>query len=228
MVDPFDERVKNWVAGVVEGASVSLSAPNGTVKPGKGVGLYLLEIAHAPLPSSLKTPPLQVFLKYLVTTWAAKPEDAHQMLVDLIFAAMQEPEFQVELESMALTVWTAFNAPPRPSFILRVPLRQERPEPATRLVRHPLKVDSSLMTAFHGVLLGPDDIPLADGRVEIPALQLWARTDYKGRFHFSGVPEGGKKRLLVRARGHELAIDNDQDYPDATAPLVIRFSSLEE
>lgn len=207
---------------------MSLTAPNGTAKAGRGVGLYLLEIGHAPMPSSLKTPPLQVFLKYLVTTWADQPEDAHQMLVQLIFAAMQEPEFQVEMESIPLIVWTAFNSSPRPSFILRVPLRQERPEAPKPMVRHPLKVQPSLMTTLHGVLLGPDDIPLADCRVEIPLLRVWASTDYKGRFHLSGVPEGGKKRLLVKARGRELAIDSEQDYPDANTPLVIHFSSLEE
>jgi len=95
---------------------LSLEAPG--VRPtGRGVGLYLLELIQSPPPSTSRRPPLQLALRYLVTAWSDKPEDAHQMLVDLMFAAMENSDFQVEQEPVPLTLWTALTVPPRPSFV---------------------------------------------------------------------------------------------------------------
>jgi len=225
MADQFDERLKNWVAGEIEGAEVSLAVP-AKERPGRGVGVYLLELMPLPAPRTDKRPPLQLSLKYLVTAWSEKPEDAHEILVQLMFAAMENKDFQVDLEPIPLASWAAIGVPPQPSFILRVPLRQERPEPQTKLVRE-LNIKSSPLTSFHGLLVGPEEAPLADCRVEIPALNLSTRTDYKGRFTFPGVPAAGSKQLLVKAKGFELPVNSEQNYPDSRAPLVIHFSPLE-
>jgi len=226
MAEEFDRRLKDWVGNVIAGVDVSL-APPVSQRTGRGVGLYLLELVQSPLPSTNKRPPLQLVLRYLITAWSDKPEDAHQMLVALMFAAMENKDFQVELEALPTTVWTAFAVPPRPSFILRVPLRQERPEPQTKLVREPLKVESSPIVGLHGLLLGPGDIPLSDCRIEIPALHISTSTDYKGRFYFPAVPASGNKQLVVKAKGFELPVVSKQNYPDSRTPLVIHFSPLE-
>lgn len=227
MAFDFDDRMKDWIGSVIPGAELSLDSPDGE-KKGRGVGLYLLELVQAPPPSTTRRPPLQLALRYLITAWSDKSEDTHQMLVELMFAAMENTEFQVELEPIPLTVWTAFGVPPRPSFILRVPLRQERPQPQTKLVREPLKIQQSPIVGFHGLLLGPGDVPLSDCRVELPALKLSTSTDYKGRFYFPSVPAAGNKQLLVKAKGFELPVSSEQNYPDSGTPLVIHFSPLEE
>lgn len=226
MEDEFDERITNWVTSQLEGIEVSLASP-ATQRTGRGVGVYLLDMMQSPTPSTNKRPPLQLTLRYLVTTWSDKTEDAHQMLVQLIFAAMENKEFQVGLESIPLSAWKAFGVTPQPSFLLSVPLRKERPEPDTKLVRQPLQVQASPMMSFHGVLLGPGDIPLSDCRVEVPKLNLATSTDRKGRFSFPGMPATGTKRLLIKAKGRELPFDSEENYPDSGAPLVIHFSPLE-
>jgi hypothetical protein len=43
---------------------------------------------------------------------------------------------------------------------------------------------------LNGVVLGLDDVPLAGAEVELPALQLFTHTDYKGRFHFPTAAPG--------------------------------------
>ena len=226
MAEDFDRRLKDWVGTVIEGGDVSLAPPENQ-RTGRGVGLYLLELVQSPPPSSNKRPPLQLALRYLITAWSGTPEDAHQMLVALMFAAMENKEFQVELEPLPVAVWTAFGVPPRPSFILRVPLRQERPQPQTKLVREPLRVESSPIVGLHGLLVGPGDIPLADCRIEIPALHISTSTDHRGRFYFPAVPASGNKQLVVKAKGFELPVVSKQNYPDSRAPLVIHFSPLE-
>lgn len=226
MAEEFDERLRSWISGEIPGAEVSLAAPKGQ-PGGRGVGVYLLELMQSPPPSTNRRPPLQLALRYLITAWSDKPEDAHQILVQLIFAAMENKDFQVELEPIPLTVWTAFGVPPQPSFVLRVPLRQERPQPQTKLVRE-LRIQSSPVVSFHGLLLGPGDVPLSDCRIEMPALRLSTCTDYKGRFYFPSVPAAGNKQLLVKAKGRELPVDSEDNHSDSRTPLVIHFSLVEE
>jgi hypothetical protein len=149
------------------------------------------------------------------------------MLTDLAFAALSNSDFQMELEAVPLTVWTAFGVPPLPSFILRVPLRVMRPEVAVKFVRTQLQIASSPMVPLHGIVLGPDDVPIAESSVEIPSLKLAVSTNYKGRFFFPAVPAEGTKLLRVRAKGHELSVQCKENFPDKNDPLVIHFSPLE-
>jgi hypothetical protein len=227
MMEAFDERVKNWVLSVIQGADVSMTSPNGQ-KQGSGVGLYLLEITKTPATSTIKRPPLQLTLGYLITTWAENPEDAHQALVQLIFAAMENTDFEVELDPVPIAVWTAFNAAPRPHFILRLPLRMERPEPITKLVREPLKLKKVLTLGFHGQLLGPDDIALSGCRVELPGLGVSTSTDYNGHFYFPGLPAEGTKHFVIKAKGRQLEVLSEENHPDGSAPWVVHFNGLEE
>lgn len=227
MVHLVDQRLKVWVQGIAKEMDVSLAPPN-PQKTGRGVCLYLMEIAQAPPPSTGKLSPLQLALRYLVTAWSDEPEDAHRVLGELMFAAMENPDFEVERDPAPVTIWTAFGVPPCPSFVLRIPLRKERLEAPKKPVRLPLTLKSSPVIGFHGLLLGPGDIPLADSRVEMPALRLSTSTDYKGRFYFPCVPAEGEKKLCIKAKGRELSMSSKDNYPDSREPLVIRFNPLEE
>src|SRR5271157_5446383 len=97
MIDEVDRRLKDWVKSILEGVEVYLTAPNNAPVQ-RGIGLYLMEVAVMPPASTSKLPPLQVALRFLVTSWSEDPEDAHRLLGELVFAAMDNPEFEVELE----------------------------------------------------------------------------------------------------------------------------------
>ncbi len=116
MIDQVDGRLEDWIGTVLEGTNVSLAAPSGT-ETGRGIGLYLMELMHTPPPRGARRPPLQISLRYLVTTWAEKSEEAHRMLGELVFAAMEHPEFEVERDPVPVTLWTALGVAPRPSFM---------------------------------------------------------------------------------------------------------------
>jgi hypothetical protein len=194
--------------------------------PGRGVGLYLVELADKPPLRNSKRPPLQFSLRYLVTTWAEDPEEAHSLLGELVLSAMEMSEFTVEFPPAGF--WTSFGVPPQPSFLLNVPLQKERPEPKTGMVRQVI-VHTSPITSFHGVVLGPGDLPVAGAAVEMPDLRLFATTDYKGRFRFPTVPsEPAEKMIVVRAKGRKLSLTSDQNHPGDGAPLVVRFHFEEE
>jgi hypothetical protein len=224
MVDETDQYMQDWVGSVVKAADVSFAAPS--AQKGRGVSVYLLEMVQSPPPSTGRRPPLQLNLRYLLTAWSDKPRDAHEILGQLLFAAMDKKEFQVEMEPVPIAMWSAFGVPPQPSFVVRVPLRQERPETLAKPVRIPI-IKTTPFIGMYGVVLGPDDIPISGSRIEIPSLNLSTNTDPKGRFHFPGVPAEGTKQFLVKARGRELSVSSEKNYPNSSEPLVIHFNLLE-
>ena len=228
MIDEIDQRLKDWVGTVLEGVEVSLGTPNGR-KTGRGIGLYLIELKDKPPLRTTKRPALQLSLRYLVTAWADQPEDAHRLLGQLVFAAMENPEFEIDLSPLPIAAWRAFGVAPQPSFLLGVPLQKTRPEPKVGIVREPLIVKTSPVTSFHGVVLGPGDTPLAGARVEIPGLRLVTHTDYKGRFRFSTVPsEPAEKLLEIKAKGRNLTLTAEENHPEDGEPLVVHFNIMEE
>jgi hypothetical protein len=226
MADPVDRQITDWAAAVHPGLTCALAAP-AAQNPGRGVSLYLMDVLHSPTHVTAKPSPLQLTLRYLVTAWAEAADDAHRLLADLAFSALANPEFQVEMDPVPAATWTAFGIPPIPSFVVRVPLRQPRKEVPHKLVRQKLQISATTLVQFHGLVLGPDDTPIPDSRVDMPAMALSASADYRGRFLFSAVPSSGAKTLRVRAKGRELTIRCEGSFPDEDDPFVVHFTPLE-
>jgi hypothetical protein len=222
MIDEVDQRLKTWVGRVLGDAPVSLDVPD-RESVDRGVGLYLLELGPAPPPRTGRRPPLRVSLCYLVTTGGDSPERAHHLLGELVFAAMEEPEFEVDLAPVPVALWTALGVAPRPSFRLRVPLERERPVPAVPRVKMPLVVRAMPSMALVGRVVGPGDIPIPGALVELPSMGLSARTDAKGLFRFASVPaDTPLGRLEVRAKGEVLAV-RAEELPTEEGALVVRL-----
>ena len=226
MIDQMDRRLREWAESVVEGVSFSL-APPASPQTGRGVSFYLLELVeNAPARTTTPTP-LQLSLRYLISSWAETPEEAHRLLGEIAFAAMENTEFAVELQPLNPAAWAALGVAPRPSFFLRVPLRKDRPQPSVKRVRAPLVVHVAPVISVYGVVLGPDDLPIMGAAVTIPSLNASTRTDTQGRFSFQSVPGGtATGELHVRARGREMRITVEEGTSKET-PLVIRFGAFD-
>lgn len=223
MIKQVDQQLIEWVQKELN-VTPTLEPP----RAAEGellVHLYLLELVNDPLRSHTARPRHQPALRYLVTTHADDPQEAHGLLSELLFKALAHPEYEVDLEPLPSTTWSAFEVAPRPSFILRVPLPHERePEPAEPV--REVALESRPVAVFYGLLLGPGDVPLAGARVELPNLNRSANTDSKGRFQLNGVPAGRKKTLLIQARGRELSRSFEETgSPDE--PVIIRFDLFE-
>jgi hypothetical protein len=222
MIDEVDQRLRSWVGRVLGDAPVSLAVPD-RERVDRGVGLYLLELGPAPPPRTARRPPLRVSLCYLVTTGGDSPERAHHQLGELVFAAMEEPGFEVDLSPVPVVLWTALGVPPRPAFRLRVPFERERPMPAVPRVKVPLITRTVPAEALLGRVVGPGDIPISDALVELPSMGLSARTDAKGRFRFASVPtDTPLGRLEVRAKGEVLAV-RTEELPTEEGALLVRL-----
>jgi hypothetical protein len=227
-VDQTDHLLKEWIASVCDGVQVSFEAPRRD-EEGEGVGLYLMELIHAPPGTGAGRAPLRVTLRYLVTTWAPEPVKAHALLGQLAFAAMEKEDCEVELEPLSAPMWLAFGVAPRPSFIMRVPLERQREERKVPLVRTRLTVHQSPMRPLHGQVLGPDEVGIMGAQVALPALNLVVSTDFKGRFRFPAVPtQPPITRLRVSARGQEkpVAVDPAGVFT-SESPLIIHLNLMD-
>jgi hypothetical protein len=223
LIQSIDARLASWVGEQLPGVETSFEPP-ADGGAGEGVNLFLLELAPQPDARVERKRSLRASLRYLVTSWAAKPQRAHELLGNALVAALQEPDFEVDLAPIGLETWTAFKISPRPSFGLRVPLRQDIDAPTAKLVRKPLEVRAAGVATLNGTVVGPGDVPIAGASVEVPALQLATQTDWKGRFQFLAVPASPPPReLLVKARGLE------QRVPVGAigSPVLIQFGPLE-
>ena len=227
MIDEVDQRLKAWVGRIAGDVPVFLGVPDREALE-RGVCLYLLELGPAPPARGGRRVPLQISVCYLVTTGDASPEKAHRMLGELVFAAMEEADFEVDLSPVPGTVWAGMRVAPRPGFRVRLPVRRERAEPTVHRVRFPVVTQLVPSETLLGCVVGPGDVPVPGALVELPSLRLTTRTDARGCFRFSRVPPVATLgRLEVRAKGELLALG-----PEALAagpqPLLIRLPLKEE
>ena len=228
MIDQVDRRLKDWIASIQANVDVSLAVP-GKAGKGRSVGLYLFDLIQSPPPRGTKRPPLQLALRYLVTVDDDRPEEAHRLLGELIFAAMGDPDLEVEPEPVPLGLWSAFGVSPRPAFVLRAPLRVEREQPRAKRVQVPIVVNTTAMSPLDGLVLGPGEMPIAGALVEVPSLQLFTHTDFKGRFHFAAVPAVPLGVLLrVKAKGSEVTVPSGGRERRDGGPVVVRFDRMED
>lgn len=221
-IDEIDEWLEDWITERVDVSTVSFDPP-GEESSGQGVSVFLQHLVDAPPPRTTEPTPFQVILHYLVSTWAETPQEAHRILGDLLFEAMQTEEFTLELAEPDNTFWKRLDMPPRPSFGIRMPFRRERPRPDAQMVGQPLVLETAQVRPMAGRIVGPEDVPIAGATVELPAFNTRTKTDRKGQFRFEAVPaQSEPERLIVRAKGttSETRIDLSEDDGD---PLTIRI-----
>jgi hypothetical protein len=224
VIDQVDRQLGDWARGVFRDVTVVFDLRASTQAP-SGVALHLTELLEEPPPRGPRRPPLQLLLRYLVSCWAERTEDAHKLLGELAFAAMENPEFRVDLTPASSEFWRACALPPRPSFFLCVPCRLERERKPAALVRGPIVIKATGLSPLDGQVLGPDDIPVMGARVEVPTLGLVSRTDFRGHFHFASIPMESPLVLHVNAKGREIAVKTERA-PDSKAPLIIHVPNI--
>lgn len=220
MIQETDQALCEWIGSVLPKSKVQLEPS--TDATASDIGVRLIELADMPPARGTRRPPLQVMLRYLVTAGDADASEAHGRLENLLFAAMEHPDYEVELGSVTASEWAALGMAMQPSFVLVVPLRKAVRETPAKPVKGPLDVRGSTVSHLDGVVLGPGDVPIPDAYIEIPALALAVRSDTRGRFRFAAVPFGpAPYQLRVRAKAGEFPFSVDS--ADRADPVELRL-----
>lgn len=222
-----EDRIRAWVRSADPDALVAMGPP-GEAPEGRGASVYLLDVVPQPAVRGAGRPPLQLWLRYLVSTWAEERTAADRLLVELAYAAMEQPDIEIDPEVTLPETWTALRAVARPSFIVRVTERRARARPVAPLVLHPIRIEPAFLpSTIAGVVRGPGGIALPDATVALPSVGRESRTDARGRFQLLGVPAPPvSTHLVVRARGTETVVKLPKD-PARARALVIEIKSLE-
>src|SRR6266567_9211748 len=224
MIDKADERMVAWVQSIAGSVNVVLEFPQAAVAT-SSVSVYLMEVLPTPAMRLAREPePLKLTLRYLVTSCGGSPEEAHRILGQLILAALATPKMEVEAEPVPPSVWQSFGQAVRPSFVVRVPLVQERPAKFAPKVRQPIVIKNSPLQPLFGQVLGPGNIGIMDASVEVPALNLCTRTDAQGRVYFAALPTEPPIQLLrVHAKGRDIDVSPVRR-PEPNQPLLINLN----
>jgi hypothetical protein len=206
VIDTVDQRLLEWIGKLASRTKVLLASPGDM--PGKqGVSLYLLEVIGNPPLRGVQRPPLSLLLRYLITAWLEDAAKSDRLLGELMFAAMEEKEFEVEPAPLPLAAWQAFGVAPRPAVLLRVPLNRPRPEKRVPRVLGKATVRFGAMHSLQGQVVGPGRVPIMAATVTMPSLRMTARTDRNGRFRFAAVPaEFPVTEVQVNARGRKVSL----------------------
>lgn len=226
MIDGIDSTLRTWIGSVLGDVDVSLAPPGGCAEQ-NCISLHLLDLLQAPPAELGRSKYFSLSLRYLITAWHQDPAVAHRWLGELVFAAAEHADFELELEPLAAEAWSAFGAAPRPSFLLRVPLEQAREtQPVRRITELPI-IQDRVLARFEGVLLGPGDLPVVGARIEIPGIDRHAVSDRNGYFCLTAIPaDPVRKTLRIRAKGRELATTAEHR-PNQPAPVTIHLDLTE-
>lgn len=202
MINQINDILSAWVISLAGGREPSFQMP--AQPEGKlTVHLYLMELSDDARRHNTGRPPIQPSLRYLLTTSAKDIRSAHELLGVLLFSALENPNFEVEFEPASSPLWVALQTPPRPAFVVRVPLTHEWP-PLSGYRVEDVSVGLHGLVWLYGQVVGPGSVPLAQARIDLENLNKYAYTDSRGRFTIPGVPAAtNKKTLIVTARGCE-------------------------
>jgi len=219
VIEEVDDRLIEWATAVAPDAGVVLSAP-GAIGDQVEIALYMHSLSYELPSSTWDRPPHQLWARYLVTVAARDPRDEHRILGDLLVAALEEGDFVVESEPWAPAQWQAIGSPPRPCFGIAQLVRVPRPLDTAKPVLHELEVEGTAPVDVRGMVVGPDDVPLVDVRVELASGGRATRTDSRGRFRLAAVPPTtGERQLVLTTKGRRISVAAASDAPD---PLIIR------
>lgn len=230
-VQEADSFLTTWTQDLNRTLNVSFDPPGSlfasttTGSQPTTICFYLIEIVPVPSLRGTKRPPLQANLNYLVTSWG---QNQHHILTQFMFAVMENPQLEVRTDPLPLVVWSSFGIPPRPSFLLQVPLRLERLERNVPLVREGRLLPIPAHVNVYGRIQVPNagrnnqPITLSAAQVSIDGLDRSVTTDTQGHFHLPNVQPNaqGEIELRITARGHTLT-HTISETGAADAPVLI-------
>jgi hypothetical protein len=224
MIHDVDRDLASWVSSVAGDVDVIHDRPRDDVLDRPTVFVYLLALDHALPTQRSERRPLEISLRYMLTTGGADVEQAHRLLATLVFAALERADVHVDLTPLAPELWAAFGVAPRPTLILRRALIVERPARVGR-VRSPAEINLTPARGLRGVVLTKAGVPVPHARVELPALKVSAYSGIDGWFDLGVVPEAAHDApLRVVAKGTDALLPAERG---DDGRLVIRFDPKE-
>lgn len=228
MINQVSDSLFEWAKALSGVQQVSFQMPAQPEEDLTTVHIYLMEISDDARRHNTGRPPVQPSLRYLLTTSGKDIRNAHKLLYVLLYSALQNPDFEVEFDPVNSMLWTALQTPPRPAFIIRVPLTHEWPPISVPRVKD-VRVGLYALVWLFGQVLGPGDVPIEQARVEVKDVHKdsCAYTDRMGCFSIPNVAATpNRKTLTVTAQGCE-QVFSCEETGSIDSPQIFRMAASE-
>lgn len=199
MFQDRSEALVRWAGNALDGIQTRLGPPV-TGRPGRGVSFQLLTVTPQPVPDAERHRRLCASLRYIATAWAPDDAVAHNLLGRLVFAAMQQKEFELEREPPSMVLWRSLGVPPQPGVL--VTCRASTPLPARRTI-----FATTPPSSLDGRVMGVDGRPVGEATVAVPRYDMYARTNEDGHFHLPALPSRERTTLVVQSHGDQQMVD---------------------
>ncbi len=176
MIAAAHQKLRGWIAALAgDGIAISMSLPSQR-EDGAGVSLYLMEMARPVVTHQERNQRLQLTLRYLVTAWSAQTDEAHELLEKMMLIAAETSDLQIEAEPPSLPLWRALGISPRPAFILRYAVQQDRLERTAPVVKTaPVIVSAPLNRSAAEAMKLPRPTAVGGGAGEKPPAPVGSR-----------------------------------------------------
>jgi hypothetical protein len=239
VIHQVDAALRKWCDAALKRLKPSADfavfvGPPNRAPDGPHVGLHLLDVRPGSPRLNTRQPIVEIVTRYAVTAYNADDAtESHRILGELLLSILETPalpdggspdallKIEADLVSLQPADWLAFGVPPRPAFLIRVPIHRARALPDAPTVTEGIDVDWRSLRRLSGTVLGPNDVPLPGAEVRLNALGLTAYTDPAGRFQIASVPASEEDiQLDVRFNGRERQVSAKPG-----RPIVIRLTA---
>lgn len=208
--DEITRSLRDWIQTVSKTPVAVRSAADWETST--GIAVRLVSMSPTPTPRNGRRA-LTIRLDYFVTPTLDDPLAEHRVLGELLFAALSQSDFKIMAQDDAVKLRDDLKIPLLPGLFISADLQREPETVVARPVRRPLVIKGDTIRPLEGVVLGPQNIPIMDALVELPALNLSVLTDERGRFRFAGAPASGSTKLFATKNHVRVGIDAGQARP---------------
>jgi len=193
------KKIEDWVEKSLDKTSVQWGVA-GNEKKSNTINFQMIQVAPAMKEmGGSKLAPLHLTVSYLVTA------SSDEILTELMFAAMNHGQYDIQQEVLTADMWLALDLVPRAAFVLKVRVSKEIEQVKTPIVRTATVQGKSVGDLF-GTVYGPNETPIRSALLELIGLNKKTKTDRKGFFRISGIPSNTALELKVKAKGVEKII----------------------
>jgi hypothetical protein len=200
-----------WIQEI--SAEVPVFARGSADAAADGIEIRLLAITPSPVARTAFRPTV-LALDYLVTVRLKDALEEHRLVAELMFGALERRDLTVIDSLPRPEAATKLGVPAGAGFIVRTHLSRDPERVTAPRVRFPLTTEWTGIGRVEGVVLGPEDTPIAGAIVTLTGLGKTSRTDRNGHFRMAGpLPDTASIRLKARAKGVETEITTPAGEP---------------
>ena len=227
MIDEIDQSLKEWVATVIDSKyEVSLEHP-GITNNKPTVSLYLYSMDNSMPSSTARDIPLEITLSYLLTVQSENLLESHRFLGNLLFAAKNRSDLEVDFSALPAEFWQSFGTPPLPHFCLRLPMVMPRKTEQIPKIKVPPRIDIGSITNIKGFILGPSNHPIPGAKITLDNAKTVAYSDNKGLFSIAADTKALHEfSCKIEAKGEQFSITVPMKKTQ-NAPITIHLDTLE-